>query len=237
MKYLWILLFCTSACSTELIPLINQLGYEDFEVREAATAELAKLPKEYAYILRKLAESYRKDDLEIAMRLEEASEKIFINEILYKNKRWRHLIGFIGIDSKLLYEWHYREEGDAQQTEEGLRVTFVHWEGPAYEKLENEDVIIKINDKIVKKYVEDLQGSGFFEYDTTIKFTVKRYKDKDRAFNEDYTDNEFTLLDIKVPVIHGKPSQLNEYALQRAYKEIWAEFLISYGKFSAGKDF
>lgn len=152
-----------AAAEMDIEKSIQALGDEEFKVREEASNELAKLPKEYAKIL--LERSRQETDIEVSSRLLNAAKRIFMTKIVAEDESWLSLHGEFGATVVCYYESFVRkvnknyEEADkalaaAKDLPERdvwvVRVTSL--DSDADKKLKACDVIISVDGKDISAF-------------------------------------------------------------------------------------
>lgn len=98
MKTLAILLcFVTGmALGSEMDDLVVQLGNDDFEIREKATAKLSDYPEEFVKKFLDMAQ--KENDPEIRYRLHVVAKHVFIRKVVSQSDDWLFLHGTLGIE-------------------------------------------------------------------------------------------------------------------------------------------
>ncbi len=203
MKCLSVVLLITSALSTslkaeDLYYQIQQLGQEDFDVREEYTEKLSKLNTEFIKIFLRLADTYYEDNPEICIRLKVVAKNIYRNEMIKSDDKIQKLLGSIGID----YESHcfYYNRLLMEDYDGGFNINYVDEEGPCADLLKSSDIILEINKVKAYRYIGFAEYGLFkegFEYDLTILRPIDYEKLSWRRDFQEFVDYKIFRVHVK----------------------------------------
>jgi hypothetical protein len=224
---LWTLCFVfveSVSSMEELDHSIMQLGSDDFEEREAASAELGVLAAGYARVFLKLAASID-NDLEIKDRLFKAAKSIFEKKIGSKDERWLKIHGALNIS----YQPYYVTQSiDGKTNREflGMAVSWVDKEGACDKHLQKWDVITAIDGVAMgNRDLDSLVKPG-----TSYELTVRRYVTVTTLENktEIAADESFEEHKIKVTAGWRAPQNVDQYYARVLMDRLWKDFLAEY---------
>lgn len=200
--------------------IIKELGNEDFDKRQAASAQLEKYPVEY--IKKFIDIALTESDPEIRERLFSVAWAIFVEKELPNDESWQFLMGSMDIDSSYVWSSWQSDvpEGEPRQRVLGMMVRST-W-GECDGKLQEYDFIVEVDGEPVK------QQESMFRAGKEYELTVKRTKDLDETKKRGTFDpdtEEFTLVKVKVKA--SQKQLTSSWEIARAYKlrdELWEKY-------------
>lgn len=160
--------------------LIDQLGNEDFDLRESATEALCRFPDSEANHFYILYQTYKTIDPEISERLLSICANLIFQRSYKENSNIKGLLGTIGVGYQKVYIGNRGEDYLKKATEalDGqplwvAMITQIDLWGPSNEKLKDRDCILRVGDNTDRDLLPQ------FQPDKEYTFLVLRFKDSD----------------------------------------------------------
>lgn len=221
---LWLLVLAGSAWGADPGNILDKLGDEDFEVREAASAKLATYPAEWVKTFMLLA--VQQDDPEVAYRLKLAAKQVYINTVITKSKEWRTLHGCFPFGGDHTNVFQVEERGADQNPS---RVTtyitsgyLVLWVDDSVKPwIHSRDFIMECSDGVYWSDIKVAAGD-------TYTLSLRRYKDpesvaKDCTYVDD-ANKDFETVEVKVTAVWKDPRLVPWMEEDKIISSQWAAF-------------
>lgn len=224
MRVLWLLLLVGSAWGAEPASIVDRLGDDDFEIREAASAALARYPAEWARTFMLLAA--QQDDPEVSYRLRLAAKAIFINTTVVKSVEWRTLHGCFPFGGDPTNVFQIEELGSDQSP--NRRCTYVStvylvlWvDDSVKDKVHSRDVITSFSDGV---YGSDIKVAAEDEY----TLHIQRYKDPESVAKDttyvDVANTAYDPVEVRVKAIWKDPRLVSWLDEDKLINTQWEAF-------------
>lgn len=231
-----ILILIAPSCFAESInDLILKLNNDDFEIREQASEELSNYPKDYAFIFKRLAESFQSEP-EIAVRLLEASKAVFFKTILEEDIRWKQFAADSGMEMRDITSWMSRIDSEQKEYTLIFAALHVYWvddEGTAFNKVKEGDYIIKINNiDLANRYAQSFSIFNNFEVGKEVELTLRTYKNSQEAEeSETYDTSPHEDRVVKIKIRRKADNKINWKDGSRLVLTIYDDFEIAYNNY------
>lgn len=233
---------CSAFAEDDTDNLIKQLGDNEFDLREKATAKLSQYPEEYIEKFLNLAKD--STDPEIAYRLHLAAESVFIQKVLPKTDDWRKLYGSLGLE--IFYATVYNKRYSAETPGEPghmyyeydravLGVSCVDPDSSCKGKINDFDVIVAIDELNLLDFYNGCYAvtPNTVIADKEYTVTLRRYKDTSSIHdNRQIPGNEVESEALTVKVKAGwKDEQfVDQNKKEEIIKRHWRNYLIKRGE-------
>lgn len=206
------LLFVSMTCIAGETDLIKEIGEDDYEVREIASKQLALLGEDK---LQWLIDQHMKNlkNPEVSTRLAVAAKSVFCRTVLLRTAEYRSFRAWMGVRTQSTYERVEKPDENARAQvvlPDGFdsritgmeRVREVLPGSPAEGILQEDDLIEYIWKDEEQGWAKPPIKYGLLSGEV-LKFQVRRYTEKDKAFSDAYIDmanKDYKLITIEIKV-------------------------------------